>query len=86
MRQRSRVDVLLAVLVTLSLGGVANAEKLEYFGSHTLRINNLGIEVTVTGIGVANVGTGAGRNLRADLGGRGHHDTAAHPGHHADHR
>jgi hypothetical protein len=63
MRQRSRVDVLLAVLVTLSLGGVANAEKLEYFGSHTLRINNLGIEVTVTGIGVANVGTDGNGHL-----------------------
>lgn len=63
MRRRVRVGVVLATWLALSLGGAASAEKLEYFGSHTLRINNLGVEVTVTGIGVANVGTDGSGHL-----------------------
>ena len=63
MRLLARADVLLVALIALTWGASAGAEKLEYYGEHTLRISNLNIEVTVTGIGVANVGTDGGGHL-----------------------
>ncbi|HEY5657051.1 MAG TPA: PEP-CTERM sorting domain-containing protein [Myxococcota bacterium] len=56
MRQYTRSFALLIAFALLGVAGVAHAEKLAYYGTHTLEFSNLGkISFTVEGVGVADV-------------------------------
>jgi len=68
MNQRHRQFHLTRVVATgvcvAWLAAGASAEKLEYLGTHTLTFSSLGpLEVSVTGVGVANAGSNASGQL-----------------------
>ena len=64
MRHLARSLAIVTTLAILAAGGVARAEKLAYYGTHTLEFSNLGhLTVSVMGEGVADVVRSPGGHL-----------------------
>jgi hypothetical protein len=64
MRHLARSLAIVMTLALLTAGGAARAEKLAYYGTHTLDFSNLGnLSVSVTGEGVADVVRSPGGRL-----------------------